>query len=315
MIAVIIPCYAVRDQILDVLAGIGPECAAIYVVDDACPQESGKHVEAGCRDPRVRVLHHSRNRGVGGATMTGYGQALRDGAQVLVKLDGDGQMDPACIPRLVQPILQGQADYTKGNRFDDLTALQRIPRSRLLGNAILSFLSKLSTGYWNILDPTNGFTALHGRVARRLPFEKISNRYFFESDLLFRLSILRAVVKDVPMLPHYGNESSNLVIREIVGEFLVKHGRNCLKRLFYNYFLRNFSVASVEIVTGPLLLVFGFAVGVFEWTQGIRTGTLATSGTVMLAALPIVLGTQLLLAFVSHDVEAVPREPIHPALD
>lgn len=311
VIAVVIPCYRVRDQILDVLKGIGDECERIYVVDDACPEGTGDHVEQHCSDPRVRVLRHATNQGVGGATLTGYRHALEDGADVLVKLDGDGQMDPALIPRLVRPVVSGVADYAKGNRFNDLDVVQRMPRSRLVGNAILSFVSKLSTGYWNVFDPNNGFTALHARVAERLPLDKISRGYFFESDMLFRLGVLRAVVIDVPMTARYGDESSGLVIRQVAGEFLGRHLTNTVKRIGYNYFLRNFSVASVEIVAGPLLLLFGTVIGVERWLASIATGVPATAGTVMLAALPVLMGTQLLLSFLNHDVQDVPRDPLH----
>ena len=314
MIAVVIPCHRVRDQILDVLKGIGDECDRIYVVDDACPEGSGERVEEACADPRVHVLRHPENLGVGAATITGYRQAIADGADVLVKIDGDGQMDPGLIPRLVRPLLSGSADYAKGNRFDDLDVVRRMPRSRLLGNALLSFVSKLSTGYWNVFDPTNGFTALHARVAERLPLEKISRGYFFESDMLFRLNVLRAVVVDVPMTARYGAETSGLVIRRIVGEFLLKHLANTAKRIGYNYFLRSFSVASVEVVAGPLLLGFGVVVGADRWLASIASGVPATAGTVMLAALPVLMGTQLLLSFLSYDVQDAPRDPLHPHL-
>jgi dolichol-phosphate mannosyltransferase len=314
MIAVVIPCYRVRDRILDVLRGIGEECDRIYVVDDACPEATGKWVEEECRDPRVRVLCHAANQGVGGATLTGYRQALADGAEVLVKLDGDGQMDPSLIPKLVTPIRTGAADYAKGNRFHDLDSLRDMPRTRLLGNALLSFVSKLSTGYWNIFDPTNGFTALDARVAERLPFEKLSRRWFFESDLLFRLNLLRAAVVDVPIEALYADERSNLVVRSVVREFLWKHAQNTVKRIGYSYFLRNFSVASLEVALGPLLLAFGIVFGLLRWTQSIAEGVPATAGTVMLAALPVVVGIQLLLSFLGHDVADVPRDPIHPHL-
>src|SRR5262249_29727598 len=155
-IAVVVPCFRAREQVLGVLARIGPECAAVYVVDDACPDGSGKHVQAQCRDPRVRVLFHADNQGVGGATLTGYRAALADGADVLVKLDADGQMDPALIRALVAPIVLGEADYAKGNRFFDLEGLGSMPAVRLVGNSLLSFLSKLSSGYWDVFDPTNG---------------------------------------------------------------------------------------------------------------------------------------------------------------
>jgi glycosyltransferase involved in cell wall biosynthesis len=310
MIAVVIPCYRVREQVLGVIARIGKECHAIYIVDDECPEGTGDHVEAHCRDPRVRVLRHIQNQGVGGATLTGYRAALADGATVLVKLDGDGQMDPAQIPRLLAPIVAGKADYAKGNRFHDVDSLLCMPRVRLAGNSVLSFVTKLSTGYWNVMDPTNGFTALNGAVARKLTFEKISRRFFFESDLLFRLGVLRAVVDDVPMPTIYGNEKSSLVLPRILLEFLSGHAKNTFKRIFYSYYLRNFNIASIEIVVGLVSILFGSTIGVRHWWLSHDTGVPATSGTVMLAALPIVVGVQLLLAFLSYDLQNVPREPL-----
>ena len=141
LLAVVIPAYRVADQILAVLAGIGAEVQLIYVVDDACPQGSGAIVEERCSDPRIQVLLHSRNTGVGGAVITGMHAALADGADLIVKLDGDGQMDPALIGALVEPIQAGRADYVKGNRFHGLQGLNAMPLLRLFGNAALSFLA------------------------------------------------------------------------------------------------------------------------------------------------------------------------------
>lgn len=314
-IAVVIPCFRARERVLDVLARIGPECGAIYVVDDACPEGSGKHVETHCRDPRVRVLYHAENRGVGGATLSGYQAALAAGAGVLVKLDADGQMDPALIPTLVAPIRAGEADYTKGNRFFDLEGVRAMPLVRLLGNSALSFLSKLSSGYWELFDPTNGFTALHAAVARRLPWAKLSRRYFFESDLLFRLGTLRAVVVDVPMTAVYGDEASSLVVWRVLPEFAWKHLVNTGKRLFYGYYLRDFSFASLELVLGALLVAGGSWFGIDRWRAGSQAGVSQTSGTVMLAALPVLLGVQLVLGFLSHDMHNAPRQVIHRRLE
>ncbi|MFP6622510.1 MAG: glycosyltransferase [Myxococcota bacterium] len=315
MIAVVIPCYRVKSRILDVVSGIGPECQAIYVVDDGCPEGSGDHVEAECRDPRVHVLRHERNQGVGAATLTGYQAALDGGAAVIVKLDGDGQMDPTWIPRLVRPIQDGEADYVKGNRFFDLGDLGAMPRARVLGNSLLSFASKLSSGYWNVFDPTNGFTAIHAAVARRLPLAKLSKGYFFESDLLFRLGILRAVVCEVPMPAVYQDEPSSLVIRRVIFQFAGKHFVNTFKRIFYSYYLRNFNIASIEILAGLLFLAFGVWFGTSEWLDGIRANVPATSGTVMVAALPVIVGVQLILAFLSYDLQNVPREILHRRLE
>ena len=198
-IAVVIPCHRVRDRVAGVIQSIGPEVSAIFVVDDGCPEDTGGFVEREVADARVTVLRHEQNQGVGAAVMTGYRAAIADSAGIIVKIDGDGQMDPADLPALVAPILEGSADYTKGNRFTELGHLPTMPAIRIVGNAVLSFLTKFSSGYWDIFDPTNGYTAIHASVAARLPFAKIAPRYFFESDMLFRLGLLRAVVRDVPM--------------------------------------------------------------------------------------------------------------------
>lgn len=209
-VAVVIPCYKVKKFILHIISSIGDFCDVIFVVDDCCPEKSGEYVINHCRDKRVHVLINTENLGVGGAVMRGYQEALRGGATVIVKLDGDGQMDPSLIPYFVRPILEGEADYTKGNRFYDLKSILVMPKIRILGNAVLSFMTKFSSGYWHIFDPTNGYTAIHANVASRLPFSKISNSFFFESDMLFRLNLLRARVVDIPIDSSYGKEKSNL---------------------------------------------------------------------------------------------------------
>lgn len=314
MIAVVIPCYRVRKHVLGVLSAIGAECGAIYVVDDACPEGTADHVESECHDDRVRVIRNERNLGVGGATMAGYRAALSDGAQIIVKLDGDGQMDPSLIPRLIRPIQDGDADYCKGNRFFELEGLSSMPRLRLIGNSLLSFATKLSSGYWNIFDPTNGFAAIHSSVLRELPFAKLSAGYFFESDLLFRLGTLRAVVTDVPMPAVYGSERSNLVIHRVILPFAWRHIVNTGKRIFYNYYLRNFNIASVEILLGVAFLLFGVWYGASAWIDGILANVPQTSGTVMVAALPVIIGVQLLLAFLTYDLQNIPKDAVHRRL-
>lgn len=309
-IAVVIPCYRVTRHVLDVIRQIGPEVSAIYVVDDACPDGSGPLVEREAGDSRVRVVRLAENQGVGGAVLAGYRAALAEGMTVIVKIDGDGQMDPSLIPDFVAPIVDGRADYAKGNRFYDPAGLSAMPSERLLGNAALSLINKLSSGYWNLFDPTNGYTAIHASVAARLDFDKISRRYFFESDMLFRLNLLRAVVVDIPMAARYADEVSGLRIGRIIPEFLAGHGRNFGKRIFYNYYLRDMSIASIELPLGLLLLAFGVIYGVFAWGESIHSGIPATAGTVMLSALPVILGVQLGLAFLNYDIFSVPRRPI-----
>jgi glycosyltransferase involved in cell wall biosynthesis len=293
------------------LDAIGPEVSQIYVVDDCCPEQTGAFVELNVADPRVKVIFNPVNLGVGGAVMAGYRAAIANAADVIVKIDGDGQMDAALISDFVAPILAGEADYTKGNRFFYLEEIRVMPKARLFGNAVLSFMTKLSSGYWDLFDPTNGYTAIHADVARHLPFAKISSRYFFETDMLFRLNTLRAVVIDIPMDAKYGDEVSNLKISKIIGEFLFKHTRNFLKRIFYNYYLRDLSLASIELPLGLMLIVSGGGFGLYHWLSSLKVGLTTPAGTVMLAALPILIGLQLLLAFLGYDIASVPRRPLH----
>jgi glycosyltransferase involved in cell wall biosynthesis len=309
VIAVVIPSYKVKSHIVQIISEIGSEVSHIFVVDDACPEGSGKLVEREVTDKRVKVVFHTENQGVGGAMITGYKAALESDAQIIVKLDGDGQMDPALIKELIAPIASGRADYTKGDRLDSLTGLAQMPTIRLFGNAGLSLLTKISTGYWNITDPTNGYTAIHRDTLKALPLTMLSKRFFFESDMLFRLSIYRAVVWDVPMIARYGSEKSNLSIFKTLWEFPWKHFKNFHKRLFYNYYLRDISAASIELPLGLLLWWFGLLAGLDALGDSMSSGIPASTGTVMISVVPLILGFQLLLAFVSHDVSSVPTRP------
>jgi hypothetical protein len=231
-----------------------------------------------------------------------------------VKIDGDGQMDPALLPSLVAPILAGEADYTKGNRFFHLDDVRAMPTARLVGNAALSFMAKLSTGCWDLFDPTNGYTAIHATVLAHLPMQKIARRYFFETDMLFRLNTLQAVVVDVPMPAIYENEQSNLRIARAIPEFLALHLRNFAKRIFYGYYLRDFSVASVELGLALALLLFGIGFGGYHWWRAIFHGTITPIGTVMLAAVAILLGVQFGLNFLSFDMRPRAYRPLHQRL-
>jgi glycosyltransferase involved in cell wall biosynthesis len=314
-VAVVIPCYGVANSVLDVLTAVPDTVDLVICVDDACPERSGELITNQCSDERVIVIRHDINQGVGGAMVSGYREALNRDAEIIVKLDGDGQMAPADIPRIIQPILQGEADYTKGNRFYLLDNLKGMPRSRLLGNAALSFMSKLSSGYWKNFDPTNGFTAIHRNVLATLPLEQIHRRYFFESDMLYQLSTLRAVAQDVPQRAHYGDETSHLKVASSIPLFLWLHTRNFCRRIFYTYFLRDFHLASIEWILGPALLLFGLIFGTLTWSSNVAQQVQTPIGTVMLATLPIIIGLQLLLSALGFDIDNQPRQPVYPHLN
>lgn len=313
-LAVVIPCYRAADSILGVIAGVGPWAEWIYCVDDCCPDGTADHIEQHNTDSRVVLIRRPENGGVGAATLTGFQAALNDGADILVKVDSDGQMDPRLIPDLVHPIVVHEADYVKGNRFFSPSTIRSMPWSRLAGNAGLSFMSKLSTGYWDVFDPTNGFTAIAGEVAREIPFEEVHSRYFFESDMLFQLSLLRARVMEMPQVAIYGEEKSHLSELDALLTFPGLHLKNFLRRVNYNYFVRNFSAASMSLLTGLAFTFCGALFGAVRWWSGHIAGDPNSAGTVMLAALPIMLGIQLLLSFLQHDIGATPSQAIHTRL-
>jgi len=279
-------------------------------VDDCCPEGSGEVVREQVTDARLVVLRNSENLGVGGAVKRGYEEALSLRAEIVVKLDGDGQMDPTDIDALIFPLVSRRADYSKGNRFDQLDQLFAMPKIRLIGNAVLSLLSKISSGYWSITDPTNGFTAITRQALRKMEVAKVSNRYFFESDMLFRLNLAGAVVQDVSMPARYGGEKSNLSVGRSVIEFGWKHYVNFNKRIFYRYYLREWSIASLEWPLALLFFAFGAIFGLNALIVSDQTGNPVTAGQVTLTAMTIIMGMQLFLSFVSYDVQAEPRDSL-----
>lgn len=310
-VSVVIPCYKVKNHIIDVIESIPDFVSQIYVVDDCCPDKSSALVEnIFSNNSRVSIIQHAVNLGVGGAMVTGYKRAIDEGADIIVKIDGDGQMDAGDIERFIQPIVDGNADYTKGNRFFDIEDLSEMPLIRLFGNAALSFINKVSSGYWDLMDPTNGYTAIHRVALMHLPLEKIENRYFFESDMLFRLGTVRAVVCDIPMVAKYDEEESNLRVSKVLVDFPLKYLSRFFKRIFYSYFLRDFNAGTVFITVGMASLIAGTGFGINQWMLSSQSGIPATSGSVMLAALPILLGVQLLISGFNFDISNVPKRPI-----
>ena len=300
-ICVVIPAYKVASTLAKVVSDIGPDVSNIIVVDDNCPEKSGQVLQKQSNDSRLEVIIRTENGGVGAAVKTGYEKASQLGADVIVKLDGDGQMPPARIKDLIEPIVTGKADYAKGNRFFEVEAIKKMPKNRIFGNLVLSFMTKLSSGYWHIFDPNNGFTAISRTTLQRLPIQKIDNRYFFESDMLFRLNLNRAVVADVFMPAIYANEVSSLKIRKVMFEFPLKHFKNLLKRIIYSYYIREFNLASIELPTAIVLAVIGSVRAITAWNLSNQTGQPTPAGTVVLSAILLLSALQLLLSFINFD--------------
>jgi len=313
-IAVVLPCYKTRNQVLAVLEKMPEGIANVIIVDDGCPEGTGYYVKEKCKDPRVTVLFHEENSGVGAAVITGFKKAIEYEADIIVKIDSDGQMDPSHIPRFARLISEGECDYAKGNRFYSLEYLRKMPKSRKFGNAFLSFFTKLSSGYWDIMDPTNGFFAVHASILRLLPLDKLEKRYLFETDMLFRLNTIKACVRDVPMKSFYGDEISNLKVINSIPEFFLGNMKRFLKRFFYNYLLRDFNIATLHVIFGGILLLFGTIFGAIEWYRYASVNIPAPTGIIILAVLPIIIGTQLLLAAISYDMAQIPKKVLHKSL-
>ncbi len=306
-IAAIIPAYKVASRIKDVILSLPDNIDHIIVVDDRCPDFSGKEAEK-INDDRKVVLYHEENKGVGGAVVTGYKKAVELDCDIAVKIDGDGQMDTAYINDLIIPLIDNEADYTKGSRFMNFHALRSMPKIRLFGNSILSFLLKIASGYWNIIDPTNGYTAIHRRALDKLNLDRLSKGYFFESDMLINLGIINAVVKDIDIPAKYGDEDSSLNIVKIALQFPSKLAKGFIKRVFLKYFIYDFNMASVYILVGLPMFVFGVFFGLIEWIDSIINNTVKTAGTIMLVALPIIVSFQMLLQAISIDINSIPRK-------
>lgn len=309
-IAVIIPAYREEARVVATIAGVPAWVDHIIAVDDASPDRTFEVLQ-GIADPRLVVLRHEQNQGVGGATLTGLKKALETGADVIVKMDADGQMDPARLPALLAPICRGEADYTKGNRFLHVRELPQMPLLRRIGNIGLSFLAKLASGYWQIFDPTNGYVAIHAALVPLLDEAHLDRRFFFESSMLIELGLHGAVVRDVYIPARYGDKVSSLSERKALLEFPPLLLRGFLRRIIIQYFVRDFNAVSLFLVAGLAATSFGALWGAYHWFITMRDWVPATTGTIMIAVLPVIVGVQFLLQALVLDIAAQPRHPVH----
>ena len=300
-VGVVIPAYRAEATIASVIRSLPDAIAHVIVVDDASPDATAERVRA-LADPRVHVVRREANGGVGAAVKAGYETALELGCDVVVKVDADGQMDADFIPDLVLPLLTGEAGYAKGNRLWSYAASKAMPRRRLVGNLFLSLATKAASGYWNVLDPTNGFTAVRADVLRRLDWRHIEDRYFFETSLLVELHLMRIPVRDVLMPARYAGETSSMRLVPVAFEFSARLTRALLRRLVLEYFLLDFRPGTVFGLLGIALTAFGTVFGAYHWYEGLTTGIATPAGTVMVAAAPFVIGLQLLLQALLLDI-------------
>jgi glycosyltransferase involved in cell wall biosynthesis len=305
-VAAVVPAFNEAEHVGGVIGGMPAEVDIVVVVDDHSSDGTAQVAES-VGDPRVRVLRHEGRRGVGGATVAGMQRALDLGAELVVKVDGDGQMDPRRIVDLLEPLVHGGYDYAKGNRFLHSQALRQMPVPRLLGNFGMTFLTKMASGYWHLFDPQNGFVAVTASTLRALDLGSLAPGFFFENDMLIHLNVLGARVKDVPMPAHYGDETSSLSIRRIALTFPPQLTRGFFRRIWRKYVLRDFSPIAVFWLVGLPLMFFGGLFGLSTWSYSLWSGEPASTGTVMLSVLPFLLGFELILQAIILEIRESPR--------
>jgi glycosyltransferase involved in cell wall biosynthesis len=305
-IAVVIPAHNEADHIGQVLRTTPGFVDDIIVVDDSS-RDNTAEVARQSGDARLIVLQTETNCGVGGAIELGYRKALELDAQILVKMDGDGQMLPEYLPALLDAVIESGYDYAKGNRFLASESLGFMPRHRLFGNIVLTFLTKLASGYWHIFDPQNGYTAIKSDALRTLDLNAVHKRFFFENDMLIQLNMHGCRVKDVAIPAYYGTEESDLNVLGIGVTFPFLLLRKFFHRVYQKYVLRDFSPIALFLFVGIVLFGWGMIYGAVKWIEAIATGHPTPIGTIMLVVLPLILGFQLLLQAIVLDINETPR--------
>ena len=303
-VGVVIPAYQVETHLAETVRRIPDFVDYIVIVDDASTDGTGRvAAQLAATSERISVLRHDDNRGVGGAVKTGFQYLLDQGCQILVKLDGDGQMEPTEIDRLVNPLTTGWTDYAKGNRLSSRVDVGSMPVVRLAGSIALTFLTKLSSGYWQMMDPQNGFVAITRDALTRINMDDIDNRYFFENSMLVALNTTMARCMDVRMAASYGDENSNLRIWRAIFGFPPRLFGGFIRRMLRRYVVLDFSPIFPLFGIGVASMLAGSCWGGYHWWLGAETGKIASTGTVMLAVLPLFAGLQMLLQALVLDIE------------
>ena len=308
-VAIVIPYYNASNQIITVISKIPEYIQAVIIVNDKSlePLPKKEILETLNKNIKCYFLENKINLGVGGATKKGFEYAKDLEIDIVVKVDADDQMDLNYLPNLLNPIVSNKMSVTKGNRFKDRKALQKMPIIRTMGNLILSFLVKMATGYWHNFDPTNGFIALNMVVLKKLDFSKLSNRYYFETSLLAELYFHKTRIIDIPMPAIYADEKSNMNVFKMVFVFLRRLSKTFVKRILKEYFIYDFNIGSIYLLFGVPLFLFGIIFGIFKWIQYASIDQLTPTGTIMIITLSIILGFQLLLQAIQYDIFNAPK--------
>ncbi len=300
-IGVVIPCFMGGDITLKLVEDLKIFADLIVLVDDKCPLRTGKKIKKKFNEPKIEIIFNQENLGVGGATKIGFDFLLKEGCEIIIKMDADYQMDPKNIPKLINPIIKKECDSTKGNRFTNAESLLKMPRVRLIGNTFLSYLSKLSTGYWEIFDPTNGFIAFNSYALKRINYSKTDNRYFFETDILFRCSLENININNVSIDSEYNNHFSSLQpVKEII-PFFIKNLKLLFKRIIYQYFLFDFNVGSVNLILSLLFGLTSLFYLIFLLLKTNITNIYTSAAEASFFSIVSVISMQFFLSFIFYD--------------
>jgi glycosyltransferase involved in cell wall biosynthesis len=302
-VAVVVPAYREAQLIGETLRGVPAFVDRVYVVDDASDDGTADAARA-LGDSRVEVLRHEQNGGVGASIVSGYKRALADGVDVTAVMAGDNQMDPDDLEKLVRPVAAGDVDYAKANRLVSGEAWQVIPRSRYLGNAVLSLLTKIASGYWHVADSQSGYTAISRDTLAALDLDRVYRKYGFPNDMLVHLNVYSARVRDLPSRPVYGvGEQSGIKIRSVVPRISWLLLKGFLWRLREKYVIRDFHPLVFFYALGIVMTLVGLVLGIVETVLRIA-GNDVSVGTVVLVALLLIAGSQFTLFAMWFDMES-----------
>ena len=303
-IAVVVPAHNEEAHIAKVIETMPPFVDHIFVVDD-CSADATSERAREVGDSRVEVIRHEQNTGVGGAILTGHRRGLAVGADVSVVMAGDAQMDPAYLGELLDPVVERGYGFSKANRFFSSDSYAGMPKYRIFGNVVLSFLTKVASGYWNLFDPQNGYTAVRTDVLKRLNLDRIAKTYEFENDLLINLNILNVRATDVPIPAVYGEEVSGIKLRRVVPAISSLLLKGFWKRITRKYVVPSFHPIALLLFTGLALVGWSVLFGLWVIWQTIGPDQ-ASTGTVLLSVAPFLVGIQLLINALTLDIQATP---------
>jgi len=300
-----VPAYNEAPHVGGVVTTMPEYVDGIVVVDD-CSSDGTSEAALAPNDPRVTLIRHDPNQGLGASLIDAHKKALELGGDIMVVMAGDGQMDPAYLPDLLRPILEEGYDFTKGNRFFDAGSWEGMPRHRIFGNIVLTFLTKLATGYWDMFDPQNGYTAITRHASERVDWDRVARDYSFENDVLARLGVLRARVKDVDIPAVYGEEISDISLPKVIPTLLRTLRRAFWRRFWLLYVVRSFSPVALFALSSSALLVWTLLLGGWVVAQRVA-GVSPTTATVMLVVLPFLMGFEMMLAAFVLDIMNTPK--------